>query len=186
MLKNTLQISTMLTTTVPKVPKGLKKLFSLFQLRNIKELEVLKLPPKFCLYDKLDPKKFENQLERMNAKLRYSARRESETRDDSDPPERLDASGPAVKPGDKLDAPGPAQTNPGDQIPDLTLEEALAAKAFHPDKHALGMHDDCRTCVVAASSQPIVSLEEIFLIKAFVSHLMQLWSSMFAAVTAQS
>ena len=35
------------------------------------ELEVLKLPPKFCILEELDDETFELEIERMNAKLRY-------------------------------------------------------------------------------------------------------------------
>ena len=78
------------------------------------EQEILKLPPKFSLYNRLDSKEFENQLERMNTELRYSARCEVEETDDSDSSNILNATEPVKnKSGDKLDASEPGKKNLG-------------------------------------------------------------------------
>ena len=48
------------------------------------ETEVLKLPPKFAVYQNLIPEKCEQRVESMNAKLRYQISRENQEDRDSE------------------------------------------------------------------------------------------------------
>ena len=68
------------------------------------EKAILRLPPKYSLYRRLDSKDFENQLERMNYKLRYSVGRDGGDAEDPDSPSKLDAPEPVInKSGEKPD-----------------------------------------------------------------------------------
>ena len=74
----------------------------------------MKYPPKFSVVSDLNNEEFELEIETMNAKLRYSARREAEDKGDQEHLSGLDAPEPRTKKsGENQDAPGPRR-NPGD------------------------------------------------------------------------
>ena len=83
------------------------------------EEALLRLPPKYSVYSKLDSREWENQLERLNTKLRYAAKRAE------DPSE--------ATPTSQLDAPEPVKTKSGDNLKvDLDQIEAETWTTYNP------------------------------------------------------
>ena len=87
----------------------------------------MSLPPKFSVYSKLDSKEFENQLERMNAKLRYSVGRDGEGTEYPVTASRLDAQEPVLNKSGEPTNPASKQSYP-------EVLEAEAETPFNSDR----------------------------------------------------